>query len=211
MCALVQILDYGSGNLFSIKEGLRRLGQNVRVTISSKYLRGKSDGLVLPGVGSFTSAQRILGINKKSILADVKSGMPLLGICLGMQLLFEKSEEGTGSGLSIFGGSVVRFESKAGLKVPHMGWNIVNLVSNESLICRKLAKEEWAYFVHSYYPMPKENSIIRAFTQYGPQKFPSIIEDGNVFGTQFHPEKSAKAGLILIKNFAKQVSEYSKK
>lgn len=212
MCALVQVLDYGSGNLFSIKDGLDRILPDLKVKISSRYKSGKSDGIVLPGVGSFTSAQKILGLNKKAIIQDVKEGMPLLGICLGMQLLFEKSEEGSGLGLSIFRGNVVRFKPERGLKVPHMGWNTVNLVSeNSSSICKNLSKKEWAYFVHSYYPVPKDKSTVRAITKYGRQEFPSIIEDGNIFATQFHPEKSSKAGLKLIKNFAAQVSKYSKK
>ena len=211
MCALVQVLDYGSGNLFSIKDGLSRISPNLKVKISSAYASGKCDGIVLPGVGSFTSAQKILGLNKKAILQDVKEGMPLLGICLGMQLLFEKSEEGSGLGLSIFRGDVIRFKPERGLKVPHMGWNTVNLVSeSRSSICKNLSKKEWAYFVHSYYPVPKDMSTIRALTKYGKQEFPSIIEDENVFATQFHPEKSSKAGLKLIKNFAARVSKYSR-
>lgn len=211
--ALIQILDYGSGNLFSIRDALSRLSSNIRVKISSSYQEGKVHGLVLPGVGSFTSAQGVLSTHREMMLEDVRTKkMPLLGICLGMQLMFEKSEEGPGDGLGLFKGQVVRFKPEQGLKVPHMGWNTVSLSKAKGLnsaFCKGLKGEEWAYFVHSYYPVPEQVGIVSAWTRYGDQRFPSIIEKWNVFGTQFHPEKSSRAGFKLISNFARAVVSYS--
>jgi imidazole glycerol-phosphate synthase subunit HisH len=211
MPALIQVLDYGSGNLFSIKDALSRISPDIKVKISSKYRNGGVDGLVLPGVGSFSSAQKILGENKKAILRDVNSnGMPLLGVCLGMQLMFEKSKEGGGEGLTLFKGQVVKFRPEPNLKIPHMGWNTLKLKGSKSTICKGLSQKEWVYFVHSYYPCPQDESFVRAWTTYGSQRFPAIIEKDNVFGTQFHPEKSSKAGFRLISNFARNVLACSK-
>ncbi len=205
MPAVVQILDYGSGNLFSIKDALSRVSKKISVKVSSRYKEDSIDALVLPGVGSFTSAQKVLGKHRDSILSDVKYGMPLLGVCLGMQLLFEQSEEGSGDGLGIFKGNVVKFRPEKDLKVPHMGWNTLSLTDG-SKFCKGLSKSEWVYYVHSYFPQPKDESIVKAWTGYGRQKFPAIIAKGNVFGTQFHPEKSSKAGSVLVTNFAGIVS-----
>jgi imidazole glycerol-phosphate synthase subunit HisH len=208
LTALIQILDYGSGNLFSIADALSRV-PNVKTLVSSKYREGRTDGLVLPGVGSFSSAQKILGENKHAILMDVQENkMPILGICLGMQLMFEKSEEGPGSGLELFRGKVVKFPHEPNLKVPHMGWNTLTL-SNKSPFCRGLSTQEWVYYVHSFYPSPKDKAIVKAWTKYGKQRFPAIIAKENILGTQFHPEKSSKAGFKLVKNFARAVLQYS--
>ena len=209
MTAVVQILDYGSGNLFSIKDALSRvLGLNVRV--SSKYMKGKTDGLVLPGVGSFSSAQGILSQNRESILEDVRDDkMPVLGICLGMQLMFQKSEEGPGRGLELFRGKVVKFRPEPKLKVPHMGWNTLAL-SGKSQFSDGLSNGEWVYYVHSFYPSPEDLAIVKAWTKYGKQQFPAIVSDNNISGTQFHPEKSSKAGFKLVNNFAKQVLAYAR-
>lgn len=211
MTAVIQVLDYGSGNLFSIKDALSRVSPKIKVKISSKYRRSSVNGLVLPGVGSFTSAQRILGLNRTAILVDVKEGkMPILGICLGMQLMFEKSEEGPGRGLELFGGEVIKFSAENDIKIPHMGWNTLRLTRAKSSFCRGLSKEEWVYYVHSYYPCPKDRKIVRAWTLYGSQRFPAIIERENISGTQFHPEKSSKAGFSLVRNYAEKVLEYSR-
>jgi glutamine amidotransferase len=209
MPALIQVLDYGSGNLFSIKDALSRVSPEIKVRVSSKYRRGGADGLVLPGVGSFSSAQKILGENRDAILEDARE-MPLLGVCLGMQLMFEKSEEGRGRGLDLFDGQVVKFRPEPNLKVPHMGWNTLRISNLKSLLCKGLSAEEWVYFVHSFYPSPQDESIVSAWTTYGTQRFPAVVERSNVFGTQFHPEKSSKAGFKLIKNFARCVLDYSK-
>ncbi len=213
MRALIQILDYGSGNLFSIRNSLAKVSGRSTVRISPKYEAGRADGLILPGVGSFTSAQEVLGECRDDILNDVqKEKMPILGICLGMQLMFEKSEEGEGKGLRLFSGEVVRFNKGHGVKVPHMGWNKVNLVlpSSKAGLVADLKSKDWAYFAHSYYPRLDDKGIVLGETSYGNCTFPSIVQEGNVCGTQYHPEKSGEFGLQLISNFAKSVLSYSK-
>ncbi len=198
----IQILDYGSGNLFSIENAIKKSSESVEVEVSSKFTSNTVDGLVLPGVGSFSSAQKILSENKSAILQDVRSQrLPLLGICLGMQLLFEESEEGPGEGLKLFKGKVRRFRASEGLKIPHMGWNTINLSSSSSGLCEGLGMKEWAYYVHSYFPEVEDGNIVKGWTTYGSEKFASIIERKNVFGTQFHPEKSQTSGAKLISNF----------
>jgi len=212
LCALIQILDYGSGNLFSIHNSLGKVSDRCAVRISSKYEAGKIDGLILPGVGSFTSAQKVLDNCRDQILNDVKKErMPILGICLGMQLMFEKSEEGEGHGLGLLSGSVVRFKNEHGLKVPHMGWNYVNLIvpHSDSGLVSNLKSKDWAYFAHSYYPHPEDKKIVLGETAYGNCIFPSIVHKKNVSGTQYHPEKSGEFGLQLISNFTKSVLSYS--
>jgi glutamine amidotransferase len=214
MCALIQILDYGSGNLFSIRNSVAKVSGRCTVRISTKYEAGKVDGLILPGVGSFTSAQKVLDECRDQVLKDVEERkMPVLGICLGMQLMFEKSEEGDGHGLGLFSGEIVRFNNEHGLKVPHMGWNTVDLVrpySKAGLDAGPKSKN-WAYFAHSYYPRPDDKQIVSGETSYGNCTFPSIVQENNVIGTQYHPEKSGEFGRWLISNFAKSVLPYSKR
>lgn len=199
----IQILDYGSGNLFSIENAIKNSSGSIEVEISSKFRSNAVDGLVLPGVGSFSSAQKVLSENKNAILEDVMSRkLPLLGICLGMQLLFEESEEGPGEGLKFFKGKVRRFRAvDSSQKIPHMGWNTLYLNSSNSKFCKGLQNEEWAYYVHSYFPTPEDGRIIKAWTEYGAERFPAIVENESVFGTQFHPEKSQRSGAKLISNF----------
>lgn len=212
MTCTVQVLDYGSGNLFSIANALKSTSAEVRVKIASSYSEGKVDGLILPGVGSFTSAQEILGKNKRRILKDVEEGkVAVLGICLGMQLLFDQSEEGKGDGLGVFSGKVIRFEKKPGVKVPHMGWNTINLSKRDSQLCDKLSNDDWVYYVHSYFPVPEDKRIVSAWTSYGGQKFASIVEKDNVFGTQFHPEKSHTVGAQLVRNYVRAITCKSRK
>jgi imidazole glycerol-phosphate synthase subunit HisH len=214
LCALIQILDYGSGNLFSISNSLEKVSARCAVRISPKYDAGEIDGLILPGVGSFASAQKVLGDSRDQILNDVKKEkMPILGICLGMQLMFEKSQEGEGQGLGLFSGDIVRFKSERGLKVPHMGWNKVSLIVplSDSGLLADLKPKDWGYFAHSYYPRPEDKQIVLGKTGYGGRTFSSIVQKENVCGTQYHPEKSGEFGLQLISNFAKLVSSYSKR
>lgn len=197
----IQILNYGSGNLFSIENSIKKSFPSVEVTIGSE-MQGEIDGLILPGVGSFSSAQGILLANRAAILEGVKSRkLPLLGICLGMQLLFEKSEEGPGQGLKFFHGNVKAFSSESKLKVPHLGWNTLCDVSKDSVFCNGLKSGEWVYYAHSFYPVPEDRGVVKAWTRYGDEEFPSIIESQNIFGTQFHPEKSGRVGARLVSNF----------
>ncbi len=194
---MIAIIDYGMGNLRSVQKAIEHLGYNCIVTSKSSEIDSSSH-IILPGVGAFSDAMKNLRERGliDVILSDCNKGKPLLGICLGMQVLFEESEEfGIHKGLGILKGRVLRFNLN--LKVPHMGWNTVRLKSEDPLIKRD---GQFFYFVHSYYVLPSENSIIRGTTDYG-INFASYINCGNIFATQFHPEKSERQGLGLLKNF----------
>lgn len=191
------IFDYGVGNLYSLKTAFERLG--TRVKIESSLSSGESaEAIVLPGVGSFDAAVRRLEGSRENLLDLVGKGRPLLGICLGMQLFFERSEEGAGKGLSLMQGEVVRLPST--VKVPQMGWNTLSATRNESLL-DGAPNGTWVYFVHSYYPKTLRNYVLST-TEYG-VTFPSSVRKGAVFGTQFHPEKSSKAGRRMLENFVR--------
>jgi glutamine amidotransferase len=155
----------------------------------------------LPGVGSFSAAITKLDTVKDTLLAAVESGTPLLGICLGLQLFFPESEEGPGKGLSLFEGKNVRLRGE--VKVPHMGWNTLRMVKQNELF-DGVANESYVYFVHSLFPVPKDKEIVASETEYG-ATFTSAIASKNVFGTQFHPEKSGDIGLKILENFSKIV------
>jgi len=191
------VLHYGVGNVFSVSHALRRLG--FEVTVSEKPLEG-FDCLVMPGVGSFSAAAEHVAGYRSELVDLVRSGLPVLGICLGMQLLFESSDEGPGSGLGVFPGRVVGFPQ--GVKSPHMGWNRLVKVRDTPLL--EGAHEGWVYYNHSYYPSPGKSSIVIAKTLYGVE-FPSAIGESNVYGTQFHPEKSSKTGWAILQNFKRLV------
>ena len=192
----IGILDYGVGNLYSLSCALKRLKAEPEIVTS---LSGKKfDGIVLPGVGAFDAVTKALGKNRQLIPDAVKNGVPTFGICLGMQLMFESSEEGEGDGLAIFKGSVKRLPST--VKLPHMGWNVLD--KNDSVMLDGLKDKSWAYFLHSYYPDPKDRKIVAATTNYG-KEFTSAISYRNVFGAQFHPEKSGDIGSKILGNFLK--------
>lgn len=157
-----------------------------------------ADAIVLPGVGNFSTASKRLAPIREVLLELVKSGTPLLGICLGMQLLFQKSEEGIGEGLAVFEGKNIQLPSF--VKVPHMGWNTVKKV-RPNMLLEGLGKEPYFYFAHSYYAIPVEENIVCAETMYG-VSFASVVAKQNVFATQFHPEKSGSQGLRFLKNFS---------
>jgi len=190
----IAIVNYGVGNLFSIASSLRRVGADPFIVSSLENVIG-ADALVLPGVGAFDSAMSFLDTCKIPLRRMIEEGKPLLGICLGMQVLFERSEEG-GGGLKILKGRVVRLPSK--VKVPHMGWNTVKIRRTAELV-RGLRDEGFFYFVHSYVPMAEEEDTVGT-TDYG-LEFASIVAKDRVYGVQFHPEKSGKNGLRLLKNF----------
>jgi len=193
------IANTGVGNVYSLLTALRRLGSEAYISLSRDKLE-KADGIILPGVGNFESAVKRLEKIREYLIDKVKSGTPLLGICLGYQLLFEESEEGAGKGLSIFKGKVVRLPNT--VKVPHMGWNTLEKI-RPSPITESIKEGSYVYFVHSYYPKPVEPIII-AETYYGVW-FPSIAGRNGVYGVQFHPERSGNVGFRILSNFLKVI------
>jgi len=194
------IFDYGVGNLLSLKCALEKVGLNAKIGVSAQQLK-KADAIALPGVGSFSAAITKLDAVKSTLLDAVDSGTPLIGICLGLQLFFPESEEGPGTGLALFEGKNVRLRGE--VKVPHMGWNTLRLVKQNALF-DGVADESYVYFVHSLYPVPTDKEIVASETEYSTM-FTSAIASKNVFGTQFHPEKSGDIGLKILENFAKIV------
>lgn len=206
---MIIIIDYGTGNLRSVEKAFLKLGFDARVTQSSPEVE-KASALVVPGVGSFPSAMKSLkkfGFDKL-IIEHIKKGKPYLGICLGMQILFSRSDEGEGAdGLSIFEGNVVRFPDN--LKVPHIGWNTIKsdrpklclgTPNPKSEILEGIPDKSFFYFVHSYYVVPDDKDIILTTTEYGIE-FVSGVAKENIFAFQFHPEKSQKLGLKILENF----------
>jgi len=191
------IVNYGVGNFFSIECALKKTGLDARIVVSPEELDG-ADGIVLPGVGNFGVASENLEPFKSTIAKLVAKGVPLLGVCLGMQLLFEESEEGLGKGLGLIRGKVVRLPRQ--VKTPHMGWNTLKLHRSERLL-EGINEKDYFYFVHSYYPKPLNESVVAAETSYGVD-FASVLDTGNIYATQFHPEKSGKAGMRILANFS---------
>lgn len=195
------IIDYGAGNLSSVRNSFLATGTEGRLVRSESDLEGITH-LVLPGVGAFGDCSRAL---ENQGLADpirnwIAQGKPFLGICIGYQILFEDSEESPGArGLGIFKGHVRRFPD-AGLKVPHMGWNEVTFLDPGDPFWSSMGSNRHFYFVHSFFPVPEDNSIIAATCTYG-TPFAAAIRKGNLVATQFHPEKSQKLGLQLLRNF----------
>jgi glutamine amidotransferase len=200
---MIALLDYGSGNLRSVHKSLLKVGAEVRLVQRPEEI-GDARALVLPGVGAFDDC--IHALRKQELLEATKSfiqtGRPFLGICVGYQALFEKSEEfnSCAAGLAVFPGRVVRFSAKHGLKIPEIGWNQLEIVQPECPLYRGIASGSYVYFVHSFYPQPTDPGIVATRTEYG-DTFASSIWRNNVFATQFHPEKSQKVGLQLLKNF----------
>ncbi len=200
MKASIAVIDFGAGNLMSISKALEHLGASVEVTRNEERIL-EADAAVLPGVGAFYDAMKEI-----EHLRDIIKGLgdkPLLGICLGLQLLFTESEEGgRNRGLDIIPGRVVRF--KEGVKIPHMGWNNVTRRKKSELL-KDIKNGSYFYFVHSFYGIPDDESVVVGETDYG-ARFPSIIQKDMIYATQFHPEKSGKTGLKLLQNFVRIVS-----
>jgi len=192
----ISIIDYGVGNLFSMGNALRKTGAQVDIVKTREEILA-ADGVVLPGVGNFGAAALKIYPLAEALREAAGNGVPLLGSCLGMQLMFEQSEEAEGEGLGLLQGWIREFKGE--LKTPHMGWNTLNATRSSPLL-EGIPDGSYFYFVHSYYPDPvnKEDSL--AETIYG-ERFTSIVERGNVYGCQFHPEKSGKAGAVLLSNF----------
>ena len=199
----IAILDYGMGNLRSVQKALEKYGASVVLSSHPEEIKAMA-ALVVPGVGSFDDCIRNLKRNNldRTITEFISSGRPFLGICLGLHILFEGSEEGREKGLGIFKGKVLRFSPI--LKVPHMGWNSLEFTASgkKCEILKDIKDGEYFYFVHSYYVKPEDKSIIATTTDYDVE-FTSSVCSKNIFACQFHPEKSQKAGLKLIENFVK--------
>lgn len=198
---MIAVVDYGAGNLQSIRNALERLDAPYLVA-SQPQLLAAADGVILPGVGAFRQAMSEL--NGRGLADGVKraakSGKPFLGICIGMQLFFEESEENPGvPGLGLMQGRVVRFRGSDGLKIPHMGWNQVELVRKSKLLSG-LPKSPYMYFVHSYCVQAANRADVAAMSRYG-MDFDAAVEEGLLFGVQFHPEKSGAVGLSVLKKF----------
>jgi glutamine amidotransferase len=197
---MIIIIDYGAGNLRSVEKALKAIGYPSLISRDKAEIRNSS-GIILPGVGAFDaglSELRKAGL-ESSILEEIALKKPFLGICLGLQLLFTSSEEGEQKGLNVFNGACRRFP-KGGLAVPHMGWNRL-MIKRPSKILDGIQSGEMMYFAHSYYAIPDDDAIVSAETDYG-LNFASVVSKDNVFGAQFHPEKSGEAGLKVLKNFA---------
>ncbi|MGZ7067011.1 MAG: imidazole glycerol phosphate synthase subunit HisH [Methanobacterium sp.] len=197
---MIVIINYGSGNLKSIRNGFSKIGKEAIIS-DDIYEMEKADALILPGVGAFGNAMNQLQKYKDLILGHIDSGKPFLGVCLGQQVLFTKSEEDEGiKGLDVLKGEVLRLPE--GLKIPHMGWNDLK-IKNECILFKDIGNE-YMYFVHSYYVKPEDENVIAATTNYGVD-IPAAICKDNVFATQFHPEKSGAKGLNILKNFVNYI------
>lgn len=204
---MIALIDYDAGNMRSVEKALTYLGERPVITRKREEIL-KADRIILPGVGSFGDAMENLERFRLSeVLKEAaKRQIPLLGICLGMQVLFEASEESPGvKGLGILDGQIVRIPKKEGLKIPHMGWNSLSCAPDGTLF-EGLLDHPYVYFVHSYYLKAKDPQIVKAMAEYGVMIHASV-ESGNVFGCQFHPEKSGETGLHILRNFIARQGE----
>ncbi len=198
---MIAIIDYGAGNLKSVEKAINFLGEDTVITRDKDEILS-ADKVILPGVGNFGDCmEKINECNLKNTIYDVvDKKTPFLGICLGLQLLFNESDEAKGvAGLGILDGKIKKFDSDMGLKIPHIGWNSLELLNNGRLF-NGVKDNSFVYFVHSYYLDAKDKDIVRAKSDYG-IKFEASIEKDNVFACQFHPEKSGETGLKILKNF----------
>jgi glutamine amidotransferase len=202
---MIALIDYGMGNIRSVSKAFESSGGQVVITQKAEDIM-KAKAIVLPGVGAFRDCMD--NLSKLGLISTIREeiikGKPYLGICLGMQILFSESEEfGISKGLDILKGRVVRFKLSNEYKIPHMGWNTVKF-KKKSKILEEIPDKSYFYFVHSYYVVPEDSKVVGGITDYGVD-FSSMIIYENIFATQFHPEKSQKMGLKLIKNFVKNV------
>jgi glutamine amidotransferase len=203
---MITVVDYGVGNLHSVAKALEKVGAETRVTSDWRDVE-KSDGVVLPGVGAFKDSMDAMHRSDlaKAIKSFIQSGKPFLGVCVGLQMLFSESEEfGKSKGLDVFAGKVVKFDQ--GQKVPHMGWNQIQIKKQGNPLLKGLKDGDFLYFVHSFYVVPENSNITATSTDYG-LDFTSMVWEKNVFGTQFHPEKSQGVGLKIYENFKELVQQ----
>ncbi|MBD2518838.1 imidazole glycerol phosphate synthase subunit HisH [Nostoc sp. FACHB-973] len=205
---VIAVVDYEMGNLHSVCKGLEKAGATPNVTYSAKELE-RADAIVLPGVGAFDPAVQHLRSRglEQPIKEAIASGKPFLGICLGLQILFESSAEGIQPGLGIIKGKVRRFRPEPDITIPHMGWNQLQVTQPKSLLWEHLPSDPWVYFVHSYYVDPIEDQIRAATVTHGTQTVTAAIAHENLMAVQFHPEKSSNIGLQILSNFVAQVRE----
>ncbi len=192
----ISVIDYGVSNLFSMTNALRKTGATVEIVSTPEGILS-ADGVILPGVGSFGAAAEKLSPLAEAVLEAVDNGIPILGSCLGMQLMFERSMESEGTGLGLLRGWIMRFRRDK--KTPHMGWNTIK-ATRESPLLEGIPDGSYFYFVHSYYPDPVDTQDSLAVTEYG-EVFTSIVERDNIYGCQFHPEKSSESGAALLRNY----------
>lgn len=198
---MIAILDYDAGNIKSVEKAMQLLGQEVTITRDRDEIL-RADKVILPGVGAFGDAMgKIRQYGLFDVIHEVVDNKtPFLGICLGLQLLFDRSDESPGvEGLGVLKGEILRIPETPGLKIPHMGWNSLEF-QNDGRLFRNLPQESYVYFVHSYYLKAADESIVTAVTEYG-TKIHASVEQGNVFACQFHPEKSSDVGIQILKNF----------
>ena len=192
----IALIDYGAGNLRSISNACIKLGEKPVLVTKAEQLK-RAERIILPGVGNFGSAMQSLEGFREVLMEVIDDGVPFLGLCLGIQVILESSEESPGvNGLGIIKGMCKRFPSS--VKIPHMGWNSIKI--RKGRLLEGIQADDYFYFVHSYYSVPENKDMVVATTDYGIE-FPSVIEKDNIFATQFHPEKSGDAGLRVMKNF----------
>jgi glutamine amidotransferase len=200
--AVIAVVDYDMGNLHSVCKGLENAGATPKITESPAEILA-ADAVLLPGVGSFDPAiQHLRSRDLESPVKDaIASGKPFLGICLGLQILFDRSEEGKEPGLGVIPGVVRRFKPEPGLTIPHMGWNQLDFPQTDVPLWANLPADPWVYFVHSYYVDPIEPSVKAATVTHGSQNVTAAIAKDNLMAVQFHPEKSSTMGLKMLDNF----------
>jgi glutamine amidotransferase len=206
--SVIAIVDYDMGNLHSVCKGLEKAGATPKITDSSTQLL-QADAIVLPGVGAFDPAVQHLRSRglEAAIKKAIANGKPFLGICLGLQILFESSEEGKEPGLGIVTGTVRKFIHEPGITIPHMGWNQLEITQPGCALWQQLPSQPWVYFVHSYYVEPNNPQVSAATITHGSQTVTAAIWQNNLMAVQFHPEKSSTIGLQILSNFVAQVRE----
>ncbi|MEG3935599.1 imidazole glycerol phosphate synthase subunit HisH [Microcoleus sp. T3_B1] len=206
--SVIAVVDYDMGNLHSVCKGLENVGAVPKITDSPAIIE-QADAVVLPGVGSFDPAMQ--NLRSRNLIEPIKraiaSGKPFLGICLGLQILFESSEEGIEPGLGVIAGKVRRFRSEPGLTIPHMGWNQLQFTQQNLPLWQNLPSDPWVYFVHSYYVDPVDLEVRSAIVTHGSQNVTAAIAKDNLMAVQFHPEKSSSTGLQMLSNFVSLVRE----